>query len=96
MTQDSLSAYGHVMIVAAALEKAGVADREKVNAAIHTMNTTTGPAKFFPGARLQFDAAGRRVDAPLVMVQWQKGVPVLVAPAEFAAAKPIWTKQSAE
>ena len=96
MTQDSLSAYGHVMIVAAALEKVGAADREKVNAAIHAMDTATGPARFFPGAKLQFDAAGRRIGAPLVMVQWQKGVPVLVAPAEFASAKPIWTKQSGE
>ena len=94
--QDSLSGYGHVMIVAAALEAAGAADREKVNAAIHAMDTTTGPARFFPGGRLKFDANGRRVGAPLIVVQWQKGEPVTVAPAEFAAAKAIWPKQAGE
>jgi branched-chain amino acid transport system substrate-binding protein len=91
MIQDSISGYGHVMIVEAALEKAGVADREKVNAAIHAMDTTTGPAQFFPGGRLRFAENGRRIDAPLITVQWQNGVPVTVAPAQFAVAKPIWT-----
>jgi branched-chain amino acid transport system substrate-binding protein len=93
MTQDSLCGYGHVMIVAAALETAGVANREKVNEAIHAMDTTTGPARFFPGARLKFDANGRRVDAPLIIVQWQNGEPVTVAPPQFAVAKAIWTKK---
>ncbi len=96
MTQDSLCGYGHVMIVAAALETAGVADREKVNAAIHAMDTDAGPARFFPGGHLQFDARGRRVGAPLITVQWQKGEPVTVAPAEFASAKAIWPKQAGE
>ena len=93
MGQDSLCGYGHVMIVAAALEKAGAADREKVNDAIHAMDTTDGPARFFPGGRLKFDANGRRVGAPLIIVQWQKGEPVTVSPAEFAAAAAIWTKK---
>ncbi|HEY3909245.1 MAG TPA: ABC transporter substrate-binding protein [Stellaceae bacterium] len=96
MTQDSLCGYGHVMIVAAALEKTGAADREKVNAAIHAMDTTTGPAKYFPGASLKFDADGRRVGAPLILVQWQKGEPVTVAPPQFAVAKAIWTKGPTE
>ena len=96
MTPGQPAAYGHVMIVAAALEKAGAADREKVNAAIHAMDTTTGPARFFPGGRLKFDANGRRVGAPLIIVQWQKGEPVTVAPAEFATAKAIWPKQAGE
>ncbi|MGH7115252.1 MAG: ABC transporter substrate-binding protein [Stellaceae bacterium] len=93
MTQDSLCGYGHVMIIAAALEKTGVADREKVNAAIHAMDATTGPARYFPGASLKFDANGRRVGAPLILVQWQNGEPVTVGPAQFAAAKAIWTKK---
>ncbi len=93
MGQDSISAYGHVMIVKEALEKAGAADREKVNDAIHAMDTAAGPAQFFPGGRLKFDASGRRVGAPLIVVQWQKGEPVTVGPGEFAIADPIWTKK---
>jgi branched-chain amino acid transport system substrate-binding protein len=95
MTQDSLDAYGHAMIVKWALEKAGVADREKVAEAIHAMDTTTGPARYFPGKSLKFDAAGRRAGAPLILVQWQNGLPVAVSPMQLAAKKAIWTKKQA-
>jgi hypothetical protein len=54
------------------------------------------PARYFPGASLKFDANGRRVGAPLILVQWQNGEPVTVAPPQFAVAKAIWTKQSSE
>ena len=88
--QDSLCAYGHFWILKDALEKAGSADRRKVAEAIHAMDTSDGAAKFFAGGHIKFDAAGRRIDAPLVIVQWQKGVPVTVYPTAQAQAKPIW------
>ncbi len=88
--QDSLCAYGHVWILKDALEKTGVADRRKVGQAIHAMDTTESSAKYFAGGRIKFDERGRRVDAPLVIVQWQKGEPVTVYPPESATAKPIW------
>lgn len=90
MGQDSVCAYGHVMILKAALEAAGEANREKVNAAIHAMNMTTGPALFFAGGHLQFDANGRRVGAKMVMIQWQSGKPVTVFPPDVAVAKAEW------
>ncbi len=80
LTQDSLCAYGHVWILKEAVEKAGVADKRKVAEAIHAMDTGEGPAKFFAGNHIKFDDKGRRVDAPLVIFQWQKGVPVTVYP----------------
>jgi branched-chain amino acid transport system substrate-binding protein len=95
MTQDSLGAYGHVMIVKWALEQAGAADREKVAAAIRGIDVSTGPADYFPGKVLKFDAKGRRVGAPLILVQWQNGVPVTVGPPDIAAAKAIWPKKQA-
>ncbi|HWI29454.1 MAG TPA: ABC transporter substrate-binding protein [Stellaceae bacterium] len=88
--QDSLCAYGHFWILKDAIEKAGSADRRKVAEAIHAMDTSDGAAKFFAGGHIKFDAAGRRIDAPLVIVQWQKGVPVTVYPTGQAQAKPIW------
>ena len=88
--QDSLCAYGHFWILKDALEMAGAADRRKVAEAIHRMDTTESSAKFFAGGRVKFDDKGRRVDAPLVIVQWQKGTPVTVYPSEQAQAKPIW------
>lgn len=88
--QDSLCAYGHVWVLKDALEQAGVADRRKVAAAIRAMDTSESSAKFFAGGHIKFDANGRRVGAPLVIVQWQKGVPVTVYPTDQALAKPIW------
>lgn len=90
LTQDSLCAYGHFWIIKDALEKAGVADRRKVAEAVRAMDTTEGAAKYFAGGHLKFDDKGRRVNAPLVIVQWQKGVPVTVFPPESATAKPVW------
>ncbi len=93
MTQDSISTYGDMWILKDALEKAGVADRKKVAEAIRAMDTTDGPARFFPGGRLKFEDNGRRAGAALLIVQWQNGEPVVVYPPASAMAKPIWSKQ---
>ena len=58
------------------------------------MNLSGGPADFFPGnGKLKFDDNGRREGASLLIVQWQKGVPITVYPAKDALAAPIWPKQ---
>ena len=93
ITQDSISTYGDMMIFKEALEKAGAADRRKVAEAIRTMDTTTGPAHYFPGNRIKFDENGRRVGADVVIVQWQNGVPLTVYPPTSAVAQPIWPKR---
>lgn len=93
MTQDSISAYGDVWTIQQALEDAGKADRRAVAEALRKMNTTTGPAKFFPGGSISFDEAGRRKNAELIIVQWQKGVPVAVYPESSAVAAPFWPKR---
>jgi branched-chain amino acid transport system substrate-binding protein len=90
LTQDSLCAYGHVWILKEALEKAGIADRKKVAEAIRAMDTSEGAAKFFAGNHVKFDDKGRRVDAPLVILQWQNGVPVTVYPLSPGIAKVRW------
>jgi branched-chain amino acid transport system substrate-binding protein len=93
LTQDSLSPYGHIMIFKEALEKAASTDRKKVAEAIRAMDTREGPAQYFPGRRIKFDEKGRRVDAPLVIVQWRNGEPVTVFPPDLATAEPMWPKQ---
>ncbi len=94
ITQDSISNYGHMWVLKEAVEMAGSADRRKVNAALHSMDLTTGPgAGTFPGGRVRFDENGRRVGAPLVIVQWQNGEPVTVYPPGAAFSKPVWPKQ---
>lgn len=90
LTQDSLCAYGHVWILKEAVESAGVAERHKVAEAIRAMDTRKGAAKFFAGDHIKFDDKGRRVDAPLVIIQWQHGVPVTVYPQGPGTANPRW------
>jgi branched-chain amino acid transport system substrate-binding protein len=90
LTQDSLCAYGHVWILKEAVEKAGTADRRKVAEAIRAMDTSEGAAKYFAGNHIKFDDKGRRVDAPLVIYQWQQGVPVTVYPQGPGSAEPRW------
>ncbi len=87
---DLIFAYVHVLILKEALERAGAADREKVNAAIHAMDMTDGPALFFPGHHLKYDEKGRRIGAQMVMVQWQGGRPVTVFPPDVATAEAKW------
>jgi branched-chain amino acid transport system substrate-binding protein len=87
---DSLFAYAHVMILKAALEKAGAADRNKVADAIRKLDMTDGPALLFPGHHLQFDDKGRRVGAQMVMIQWQNGKPVTIYPSDMATAQAMW------
>jgi branched-chain amino acid transport system substrate-binding protein len=72
-------AYACVQILAGALAKAGVADREKVRDAIAATDLTTviGPVKFRPD--------GTGVVQP-VLVQWLNGKQELVWPKESATA----------
>jgi branched-chain amino acid transport system substrate-binding protein len=90
ITQNPICAYGHIWILKEALEAAGVADRNAVTDAIRAMDLTDGPAAYFPGGRVRFDEQGRRIDAELLVVQWQNGEPVTVYPESAAVAAPIW------
>lgn len=92
MTQDSISTYGDIWIFKEAMELAKSADPKKVAAAMHSMEDTAA-SKYFPGAKLKFDANGRRVGAELVILQWQGGQPRPVYPASLATAQASWPKK---
>jgi len=93
-TQHFVTTYGDILIFKAALEAAGKADRKAVAQALHTMNLNGGAANFFPGnGKLRFEENGRRADASLLIVQWQKGVPITVYPPKDALAGPAWPNQ---
>ena len=72
-------AYACVQILAAAISKAGVADRDKVRDAVAAtdMITVIGPVKFRPDGTGIVQAA---------FAQWQNGKQELVWPKEFATA----------
>src|SRR5215510_4837989 len=59
ITQDGLAGYGHTWIIKEGLEKAGVADKVKVNDEIKKLDLKTGrAADTFPGG-VKVDEAGR-------------------------------------
>ena len=90
LTQNPISAYGHVWILKTALEQAAAADRNAVAQALRAMDIVDGPAELFPGRRIRFDEHGRRIDAELLVVQWQGGEPKTVYPPDAALAAPVW------
>lgn len=73
-------AYACVQILAAAIEKAGSLDREKIRDAMAAtdMMTVIGPVTFNP------DGTGKVLNP---LIQWQNGKLELVWPAEHASAK---------
>jgi branched-chain amino acid transport system substrate-binding protein len=93
MGQDSLVTYGDMWVFKEAAEIAKTTDREQIAAAIRQIDFTGGIASYYAGNRLQFDAAGNRSGAGIMVAQWQNGVPVAVYPTDNAVAKPIWPKK---
>jgi branched-chain amino acid transport system substrate-binding protein len=94
ITEDILSTYGQVWLLKDALERAKVAQRAPLMEALRSTKLTGGQsaAKYFVGGHLSFDDVGRRIDSPMVVLQWQGGIPLLIGPASDAVAKPIWNK----
>jgi branched-chain amino acid transport system substrate-binding protein len=90
MLQEPIMAYGHIRLLALAVERAGVADRKKVAEQIRAFDLRDGPALLFPGGHVKYDDAGRRVDAQLMIVQWQDGKIVTTYPPAMAVTNPIW------
>ncbi len=92
MLQEPIMAYAHIMLLAAAIERGGSADRRKVAEQIRAFDLRDGPALLLPGQHVKYDEAGRRVDAKLMIVQWQNGRIVTTDPPEMAVTDPIWPK----
>ena len=92
MLQEPMMAYGHIRLLALAVERAGVVDRQKVAEQIRGFDLRDGPALLFPGGHVKYDDAGRRVDAQLMIVQWQDGRIVTTYPPAMAVTPPIWPK----
>lgn len=88
MSQNAISTYGDMWVFKAALEEAGVADRNAVAEALRTMDA--GPSAYFPGGTMAFDDTGKREGAGLTIIQWQDGVPRTVFPTEIALSPAIW------
>lgn len=90
MTPDSVAGYYHTWLLKEAIEAAGSADPQDVNAALKEIDLTEGPAaEAMVAQRVRFDEKGRRMDAEPVIVQWQSAVPVVVYPLDVAVADAV-------
>ena len=92
MTEGGICSYGDIWILKEALERAGKADREAVAAALRTMDTTEGAARFYLNGRLKFDERGQRVGAGVAIIEWIDGAVKTVYPPEGATAAAIWPR----
>lgn len=92
LLQEPIMAYGHIMLLAEGVSRAKSTDRRKVAEQIRAFDLRDGPGLLFPGRHVKYDAAGRRLDAKLMIVQWQNGRVDTVFPPEMAVAKAIWPK----
>jgi branched-chain amino acid transport system substrate-binding protein len=75
------------------LERAGSRNRQTILKAGRELDIQNVPAtRALPKQGIAFDQNGRiaKKYQNLIVVQWQKGIPVTVYPPELALAKPVW------
>lgn len=87
LTSHGVQAYTVVFVLKDALERAGSTDREKVRDALARTNLAD---HILPQDAIRFDESGENVNASPALLQVQNGRPVVVGPARFAEAKPVF------
>ncbi|HXH83715.1 MAG TPA: ABC transporter substrate-binding protein [Candidatus Tectomicrobia bacterium] len=87
MTSHGVQAYTVIGVLKDALERAGSADREKLRDALSRTNLTD---HILPQDAIRFDDTGENVNAMPALLQVQNGTPVVVGPARFAEARPVF------
>ena len=92
MPQDSISTYGDIWALKEAVEQAGSTDHRQVALALRNLKNRDGAARYYAGRTFQFDEAGRRAGATVVILQWQDGEPRIVYPLESAVSAARWPK----
>ena len=87
MANHSVQGYQVTYVLKDALERAASTDREKVRDAVASTNLTD---HILPQEAIKFDDAGEDVNASPALIQVQGGKPLVVGPAKYAEAKPIF------
>src|SRR5213593_2170314 len=87
MTSHDVQAYMVIHVLKAALERAGSADRDKLRDALSKTNLAD---HILPQDAIKFDDTGENANASPALLQVQNGKPVVVSPARFAEAKPVF------
>jgi branched-chain amino acid transport system substrate-binding protein len=87
LTSHGVQAYTVIHVIKDALERAGSADRDKLRDALAKTNLSD---HILPQDAIKFDDTGENVNATPALLQVQNGKPVVVGPARFAEAKPVF------
>jgi branched-chain amino acid transport system substrate-binding protein len=87
MSNHGVQGYQVMFVLKDALERAASADRDKVRDALARTNLTD---HILTQDAIRFDDAGEDVDATPALIQVQGGKPLVVGPARYAEAKPIF------
>jgi branched-chain amino acid transport system substrate-binding protein len=87
LTSHGVQAYTVIGVVKDALERAGSVDREKLRDALAKTDLAD---HILPQDAIKFDAAGENANAGPALLQVQNGKPLVVGPARFAEAKPVF------
>jgi branched-chain amino acid transport system substrate-binding protein len=87
LTSHGVQAYTVMWVLKDALERAASADRDKLRDAIARTNLAD---HILPQDAIKFDDAGENANASPALLQVQNGKPVVVGPARFAEAKPVF------
>lgn len=76
-----------VLILMRAIEAAGSADREAVNAALHKIEILPGPDLILPVEKIKFDETGMNTSGRPMVTQFQDGKFVTIWPERFSSQK---------
>src|SRR5229473_465433 len=87
MSNHGVQGYQVLFVLKDALERAASTDREKVREAIAKTNLAD---HILTQDAIRFDDAGENVNATPALLQVQGGKPVVVGPARFVEAKPVF------
>ncbi len=87
MSNHSVQGYQVTFVLKDGLERAGSTDRDKLRDAIAKTNLTD---HILTQESIRFDDSGEAINATPALIQVQNGKPVVVGPAKYAEAKPVF------
>jgi len=87
LTSHGVQAYTVIYVLKDALERAASADRDKLRDALARTDLAD---HILPQDAIKFDDTGENVNATPALLQVQNGKAVVVGPARFAEAKPVF------
>jgi branched-chain amino acid transport system substrate-binding protein len=87
MSNHGVQGYQVMFVLKDSLERAASMDRDKIRDAIAKTNLTD---QILTQDAIRFDDSGEGINATPALIQVQNGKPVVVGPARFAEAKPVF------